>query len=126
MCSMRPRQEFQLRASYGMDEVLIAAIKDRHIRMGETMISQAALQRSADASLPTSGRIVVARPRRHSDAPGSVPCWLIPLLGADRIVGALVVRRKAPGEFPQSTINLLQTFAAQSVLAIQNARLFER
>jgi adenylate cyclase len=35
-----------------------------------------------------------------------------------------VVRRKAPGEFPQSTIELLQTFAAQSVLAIQNARLF--
>ena len=48
----------------------------------------------------------------------------IPLLGADRIVGALVVRRKAAGEFPKSTIDLLQTFAAQSVLAIQNARLF--
>ncbi|MFL4984839.1 MAG: sensor histidine kinase, partial [Xanthobacteraceae bacterium] len=40
------------------------------------------------------------------------------------IVGALVVRRKTPGEFPQNTIDLLQTFAAQSVLAIQNARLF--
>ena len=49
----------------------------------------------------------------------------VPLLGVDRIVGALVVRRKAPGEFPASTINLLQTFAAQSVLAIQNARLFQ-
>ena len=42
----------------------------------------------------------------------------------DQIVGALVVRRKQPGEFPKSTIDLLQTFAAQSVLAIQNARLF--
>ena len=39
-------------------------------------------------------------------------------------VGALVVRRKAPGEFPKNTVDLLQTFAAQSVLAIQNARLF--
>ena len=48
----------------------------------------------------------------------------VPLLGADRIVGALVVRRKQPGEFPKSTVDLLQTFAAQSVLAIQNARLF--
>jgi signal transduction histidine kinase len=48
----------------------------------------------------------------------------IPLLGVDRIVGALVVRRKRPGEFPKETIELLQTFAAQSVLAIQNARLF--
>jgi adenylate cyclase len=35
-----------------------------------------------------------------------------------------VVRRKQPGEFPKSTVELLQTFAAQSVLAIQNARLF--
>ena len=48
----------------------------------------------------------------------------VPLLGADRIVGALVVRRRRPGEFPKSTVDLLQTFAAQSVLAIQNARLF--
>jgi signal transduction histidine kinase len=50
---------------------------------------------------------------------------IIPLLGAERIVGALVVRRKRPGEFPKQTIDLLQTFAAQSVLAIQNARLFQ-
>jgi signal transduction histidine kinase/CheY-like chemotaxis protein len=49
---------------------------------------------------------------------------VVPLLAQDRIVGALVVRRKAPGEFPKSTVELLQTFAAQSVLAIQNARLF--
>ena len=31
---------------------------------------------------------------------------------------------RAPGEFPKHTVELLQTFAAQSVLAIQNARLF--
>jgi signal transduction histidine kinase len=35
-----------------------------------------------------------------------------------------VIRRKRPDVFPRSTIDLLQTFAAQSVLAIQNARLF--
>jgi two-component system, NtrC family, sensor kinase len=50
---------------------------------------------------------------------------IVPLLSTDRIVGALIVHRKQPGEFPKSTIELLQTFAAQSVLAIQNARLFE-
>jgi signal transduction histidine kinase len=49
---------------------------------------------------------------------------IVPLLGANRIVGALVVSRKAAGEFAKRTVDLLQTFAAQSVLAIQNARLF--
>jgi signal transduction histidine kinase len=49
---------------------------------------------------------------------------VIPLVGADKVVGALVIRRKQPGSFPKGTIHLLQTFAAQSVLAIQNARLF--
>ena len=36
----------------------------------------------------------------------------------------LVVRRREPGAFPQNTVDLIKTFAAQSVLAIQNARLF--
>jgi len=49
---------------------------------------------------------------------------LVPLLWSGKVVGALAVRRKAPGEFPSSTVALLKTFAAQSVLAIQNARLF--
>jgi signal transduction histidine kinase len=47
-----------------------------------------------------------------------------PLMRGEEIVGTLVVRRKAPGDFPANTIELLKTFAAQSALAIQNARLF--
>jgi len=49
---------------------------------------------------------------------------IVPLLGPEGLIGMLVIRRKAPGEFPQHTVDLLQTFAAQSVLAIQNANLF--
>jgi signal transduction histidine kinase len=49
---------------------------------------------------------------------------IVPLVDADKVVGALAVRRKQPGAFPEDTVDLLQTFAAQSVLAIQNARLF--
>ena len=48
----------------------------------------------------------------------------VPLLREDRIVGGLVVRRKSTGEFRPEVIELLKTFATQSVLAIQNARLF--
>ena len=47
-----------------------------------------------------------------------------PLLSPDGVVGMLVVRRREPGVFSASTIDLLQTFAAQSVVAIENARLF--
>src|SRR5262249_864418 len=46
------------------------------------------------------------------------------VLWSGKVVGALAVRRKAPGEFPPRTVDLLKTFAAQSALAIQNARLF--
>jgi signal transduction histidine kinase/DNA-binding response OmpR family regulator len=49
----------------------------------------------------------------------------VPLLREERIIGGLVVRRKTAGEFPRETLDLLQTFAAQSALAIQNARLFQ-
>jgi signal transduction histidine kinase len=49
---------------------------------------------------------------------------IVPLLGPEGLIGMLLVRRKAPGEFPQHSVDLLQTFAAQSVLAIQNANLF--
>ena len=50
----------------------------------------------------------------------------MPLLRDERILGALVIRRKADGEFPQAVVELLQTFANQSVLAIENARLFQQ
>jgi signal transduction histidine kinase len=48
----------------------------------------------------------------------------VPLLREDRIVGGLVVRRREPGEFSLELVDLLGTFAAQSALTIQNARLF--
>src|SRR5262249_20898569 len=51
---------------------------------------------------------------------------IVPLLGPEGLIGMLVVRRKAAGEFPQHTVDLLQTFAAQSVLAIQNANRFTK
>lgn len=39
-------------------------------------------------------------------------------------MGALVLQRRTIGEFPPETVRLMQTLASQSVLAIQNARLF--
>jgi len=48
----------------------------------------------------------------------------VPLLLEDEIIGALSISRKTPGEFAPEIVRLLATFAAQSALAIQNARLF--
>ena len=33
--------------------------------------------------------------------------------------------RRAPGAFPQNIVDLIKTFAAQSAVAIENARLFQ-
>jgi class 3 adenylate cyclase len=40
------------------------------------------------------------------------------------VLGALMVRRAAAGEFPPNLIGVMRTFANQAVLAMRNARLF--
>src|SRR5215204_310654 len=117
------RQKFRLRATYGMTDELIQAVERQTIRLGETAIGIAA-QRRAPLQIPD----LVNEPRNPVQdivlQAGYRALLVVPLLRSDRIIGALVVRRRAPGLFPESTIDLLQTFAAQSVVAIQNARLF--
>jgi signal transduction histidine kinase len=48
-----------------------------------------------------------------------------PLIRGEEIVGLLVVRRRSPGGFAQNIVDLIKTFAAQSAVAIENARLFK-
>jgi two-component system, NtrC family, sensor kinase len=117
-------QEFHLRATYGMDDAIIREIEDRRIHIGETAIGQSVEQRipiqipdiQGDPNAPVLDVIIRA---------GFRALLIVPLLSGDDAIGALVIRRKQPGEFPKHTVDLLQTFAAQSVLAIQNARLFD-
>jgi signal transduction histidine kinase len=117
------RQEFRLRATYGMSEAMIAAISDRHIGIGDANIGEAARRRE-----PIQIADLREAPASALDdiilGAGYRALLIVPLLRPDRTVGLLVVRRREPGQFPQSTIELLETFADQSVLAIQNARLF--
>jgi GAF domain-containing protein/CheY-like chemotaxis protein len=118
----KQNDRFELRGTYGMDETMIARIREQHIRIGDFGIGHAAANRAP-----------LQIPDLHKDPSATIEVviragfralLIIPLLAKNDIVGALVVRRKTPGEFPQSTVELLETFAAQSVLAIQNARLF--
>ena len=116
-------REFRLRATYGLDDTVAAELRKRRIRFGEGAISDA-VERRMPIQIPD----VQDDPSVTLDIivrAGFRALLIVPLLSTDRIVGALVVRRTQPGEFPKSTVELLQTFAAQSVLAIQNARLFD-
>jgi signal transduction histidine kinase/CheY-like chemotaxis protein len=114
---------FQLGCTYGLDDGIIAAISDPRIDLARTAIGQAAKQRQPlqfpdlRVEPPSTARDITTRA-------GYLGVLIVPLLRPDHVVGALVVQRRQPGIFSKDAVNLLQTFAAQSVLAIQNARLF--
>jgi signal transduction histidine kinase len=116
------QQELLMRSTYGIEDIAIAALRG-HVGISEPTIDQAVKEREpvqiSDLQVisPTPARIIAARAGYRS-------LLVVPLLGRDHVIGALVVRRKATGAFPQTTVDLLKTFAAQSVLAIQNAHLF--
>jgi GAF domain-containing protein/anti-sigma regulatory factor (Ser/Thr protein kinase) len=48
----------------------------------------------------------------------------VPVLREGEIIGIFLLRRLKPGAFEDKKVKLLETFAAQAVVAIENARLF--
>jgi adenylate cyclase len=117
------KNEFALCATYGMSEAFVAELARQGVGFGQSTVAPAAMQhvpvQVADLEAkPTALQEIILRA-------GYRALLVMPLLGRDKLMGALMVWRKAPGEFPQHSVDLLQTFAAQSVLAIQNARLFQ-
>jgi signal transduction histidine kinase/CheY-like chemotaxis protein len=115
--------QFALRVIYNMSDEVIAAINEHH-----TSISNS-LRQATDHRVPIQTADVRDEPPSPAQEimlkAGYHARLIIPLIIADEVLGALVVRRREPGEFSKGTIDLLQTFAAQSTVAIQNARLFE-
>jgi GAF domain-containing protein len=70
----------------------------------------------ADATGPVTAR--------HFDVHGANSIATVPLLQGDRVLGLLAVLRSGLERFSDSEKRLLQTFADQAVIAIENARLF--
>ncbi len=120
-----PSEEFLLRATDHMEEELITALRAHPPRLGDGVVGRAAASREP-VQVPNilEERAYAPRMRQLLERFGFRASLAVPLLREDRIIGGLVVRRKSTGEFRPEVIELLKTFATQSVLAIQNARLF--
>ena len=118
-------EEFLLRATDHMEEELITALRNNPPQLGDGVVGRAAASREP-VEVPNilEERAYAPRMRQLLERFGFRASLAVPLLREDRIVGGLVVRRKSTGEFRPEVIELLKTFATQSVLAIQNARLF--
>ena len=118
-------EEFLLRATDHMEEELITALRANPPRLGDGVVGRAAISREP-IEIPniSEERAYAPRMRELLERFGFRASLAVPLLREDRIIGALVVRRKSTGDFRPEVIELLKTFATQSVLAIQNARLF--
>ena len=90
-------QEFKLRATHGMSAELIDTIRETHIRLGETVIGEADAKRT-----PVQTPDIRQQPRSGVPAvlerEGFRALLAVPLLREEQVVGALVVRRNAPGD----------------------------
>ena len=116
-------REFHLRGAHRLEEEIVDVLRAAPIRLGEGAVGKAAILR-APVEVADIREYDVARIRAIFERLGYRSVLAIPLLLEQRIMGGLVVWRQEPGGFAPDVVNLLQTFAAQSVLAIQNARLF--
>jgi len=118
-------EQFELRATYNYDAKFVEALRAVPLRKGEGLMGRAAEMREPiqipDITQPGAYQSSV---RDTLIRFGYRALLSVPLLREDQIIGSLSFNRKAPGEFSPEVVDVLKTFATQSALAIQNARLF--
>ena len=116
---------FRLRATDRFPEEFVAVLRMTPLVYGEGAIGRAAAER-APVQVPdvSDTDAYASRVREALIRSGYRSLLAVPLVSEDEVMGALVVNRRAAGEFPPRTIELLRLFGVQSALAIQNARLF--
>jgi len=120
---------FRLRASSYADPEEFATLdpigRATPIPKGQGMASRAAALRQPvqvpDITVEGAYESPIRGPLLHA---GYRALLTVPLLLEEHVIGALSISRKTPGEFEPEVVRLLSTFATQSALAIQNARLF--
>jgi signal transduction histidine kinase len=119
-------KEFDLRASHRMETEVVESLRAAPIHLGEGATGRAATMRAPVqvSDISNEREYTAARARPLLIRLGYRSALSVPLLREQQIMGALTVWRRQSGEFKPEVINLLQTFATQSALAIHNARLF--
>jgi len=119
----RAERAFWLVEAVGWDEALLRSVGDLRLAETETAMGEAVARRAPVQLADTTQR--ASNPLRDLTlAAGFHSALVVPLVGAERVLGAIILMRQEAGEFPSETVRLMQTLASQSVLAIQNARLF--
>jgi two-component system, NtrC family, sensor kinase len=116
---------FHLRATQRFDAELVAVARSAPIPLGEGAVGRTGVTRQP-TEIPDiqDPGVYESRLRAAMTASGLRAILAVPLLREGRILGSLAVARKTPGRFAPEVVELLQTLAAQSAIAIQNARLF--
>jgi signal transduction histidine kinase len=116
--------EFRIAASWNLREEYLRSIEAAQVTLGKGAAGRSAITGQpvqipdilAEAGYPF--RDIVARE-------GYRAVLSIPMLREGRILGTVVVSRKMPGAFSDRHVSLLTTFANQTTIAIENARLFQ-
>jgi signal transduction histidine kinase len=119
-------QTFQARGSHRITAEHLAIIQAEPIRFGEGAVGRAGAIREPVqvADIADERQFVAPQTRALLAREGLRSLLAIPLVREHRMLGGLVILRRELGAFSPEIVATLQTFAAQSVLAIQNARLF--
>ena len=114
---------FDPRANFGVSDEMIETLRGSRIGLGDGPVGICAVNRApVQVSDTELSRQKVSAIWVHDGIRAVVA---VPLLRDEHVTGALVIRRKVSGEFAPSIVKLLQTLASQSVMAIENARLFK-
>ena len=118
-------EAFHIRATHNLDPVLVETLRAAPLRKGEGTMGRAAETREptqvADIAAPGAYQSHI---RDTLLGAGYRALLSVPLLREGEIIGSLSLNRHTPGAFPPEAVEVLKTFATQSALAIQNARLF--
>jgi signal transduction histidine kinase len=118
-------EAFRLHASHNLEEEVVALARHTPTRKGEGIQGRMAVTRRPVQIADIAGEDAYRGPLRQVLLrTGTRALLAVPLLRDDELIGGLTVNKKSPGPFAPEVIELLQTFATQSALAIQNARLF--